>query len=133
MLLEKDVKQMLNQLASGDSINVPFDDSTIMIRVIDHETKLSLATLIYEGDQYIPHSVRRCISHRSPFLHPSIRSFLTIDEQRFQVKLNYLGQAQPLSSSHFKEILEEFGMIAEKWRHYLDDHDKNDLIHVRVK
>lgn len=133
MLIEKDIQQILNQLAGGDSIKVPFDGSTIMIRVIDNASKLSLTALVYEGGNYIPSSVRRCISHKSPFFHPSILTYLTVDEQRFQVSLNYLGHAQSLTHHSFKEILEEFGLIAEKWRLYLDDHDKNDLIYVKVK
>jgi hypothetical protein len=133
MLIEKDVQQMLNQLASGNPINIPFDGSSIMIRVIDSETKLSLSALVYEGSNYIPQSVRRCLSHKTPFFHPSMLTFLTVDEQKFQISLNYLGHAQSLTSHHFKTLLEEFGEIAEKWRLYLDDHDKNDLLYVRVK
>lgn len=133
MLIEKDIQQILTQLAGGDSIKVPFDGSTIMIRVLDGASKLSLTALVYEGGNYIPASVRRCLSHKSPFFHPSILTFLTLDEQRFQVSLNYLGHVESLTHHDFKEILEEFGIIAEKWRHYLDDHDRNDLIYVKVK
>lgn len=133
MLVEKDVQQILSQLANGSSIKLPFDGSDITIRVIDDASKLSLTAFVYEGKNYIPGSVRRCLSRKSPFFHPSILTFLTIDEQRFQIRLNYLGQAQALDCRNFKELLEDFGFMAEKWRLYLDEHDKNDLIHVRVK
>ena len=133
MLIEKDIQQILSQLAGGDSIRVPFDGSDITIRTIDETSKLSLTALVYDGGNYIPSSVRLCLSRKSPFFHPSILTFLTVDEQNFQIKLNYLGQAQSLTHHHFKELLEEFGLIAEKWRLYLDDHDKNDLVYVRVK
>lgn len=133
MLVEKDIQQILSQLAGGDSIKVPFDGSDIMIRIIDNASKLSLTTLIFDGENYIPNSVRLCLSRKSPFFHPTILTFLTIDEQSFQVKLNYLGQAQALNHHNFKELLEEFGLMAEKWRLYLDEHGKDDLIYVRVK
>jgi hypothetical protein len=133
MLVEKDIQQILSQLADGDSIKVPYDGSDITIRVIDESSKLSLSALVYDGGNYIPNSVRRCLSRKSPFFHPSLLTFLTVDEKKYQVKLNYLGQAQPLNQRHFKELLEDFGLIAEKWRLYLDDHDKNDLVYVRVK
>lgn len=133
MLIEKDIRQILNQLAGGDAINVPFDGSEIMIRVIDEASKLSLTTLVYEGDNYIPSSVRSCLSRKSPFFHTSLFTFLSVDEQNFQVKLHYLGQAQNLNQEHIKELLEEFGILAGKWRLYLDEHDKHDLIYVRVK
>jgi hypothetical protein len=133
MLIEKDIQQILSQLAGGDLIKVPFDGSDIMVRIVDEASKLSLTTLVYQGGNYIPASVRRCLSRKSPFFHPSMRTFFTVDEQNFQVRLNYLGQAQPLDHEHVKELLEDFGLLAEKWRLYLDDHDKNDLVYVRVK
>jgi hypothetical protein len=60
-------------------------------------------------------------------------TFFTVDEQNYQVKINYLGHAHQLNQHSFKETLEDFGSMAEKWRLYLDDHDKNDLVYVRVK
>lgn len=133
MLIEKEIQQLLNQLASGDSIKVAFDGSDIMIRFIDNASKLSLTALVYDGGNYIPSSVRRCLSHKSPFPHPSIRTYLTVDEKNFQVKLNYLGHSEALTQDHFADLLEQFGWMAEKWRLYLDEHDKNDLVYVRVK
>lgn len=131
MLIEKDIQKILTQLASGDAIKVPFDGTDIMIHILDEESKLSLTTLVYDGGNYIPASVRRCLTGKSPVFHPTIRTFLSIDEQRFQIKLNYLGRAQ--LNDHLKELLEEFGLVAEKWRLYLDEHDKHDLVYVRVK
>ncbi len=133
MLIEKDIQQILSQLACGDSIQVPFDGSDITVRVFDESSKLSLTALVYDGGNYIPSSVRRCLSRKSPFFHPSILTFLTVDEKNFQIKLNYLGHAETLNHHHFKELLEDFGLMAEKWRLYLDDHGKNDLIYVKVK
>jgi hypothetical protein len=133
MLIEKDIQKILSQLAGGDSIKFPVDGSDIMIRFIDKASKLSLSALVYEGGNYIPSSVRRCLSEKSPIFHPSILTYLTVDEQRFQIQLNYLGHSQEMTQQHFKELLEEFGLIAEKWRLYLDDHDKDDLVYVKVK
>lgn len=133
MLVEKDIQHILSHLAGGDSVKVPYDGSDIFIRTIDEASKLSLTALVYEGGNYIPNSVRLCLSRKSPFFHPTVLTFLTVDENRFQVKINYLGQAQDISHEIFKELLEEFGVIAEKWRLYLEEHGKSDLIHVKVK
>jgi len=132
MLVEKDIQQILSELVIGNSIKLLFDGSDIVIRVIDDASKLSLSALVYDGGNYIPHSVRSCLSHRSLFSHFSILTFLTVDEKHFQIKLNYLGQAESLNHHHFKELLEEFGVMAEKWRLYLDDHGQHDLLYVRV-
>lgn len=133
MLVEKDIQQILSHLAAGDSIKIPYDGSDIVIRTIDDASKLSLTALVYDGGNYIPHSVRLCLSRKSPFFHPNVLTFLTVDENYFQIKLNYLGHAQDINHQIFKELLEEFGLIAEKWRLYLEEHGKSDLIHVKIK
>ena len=133
MLVEKDVQQILSQLAGGESIKIPFDGSDVIVRIIDEASKLSLTASVYEGGNYIPGSVRNCLSHKSPFSHHQVRTYLTLDENQFQVKLNYLGQAQDLDHHQFKDLLEDFGIMAEKWRYYLEQHGKNDLVYVRVK
>jgi hypothetical protein len=132
-MLIGNIQQILNQLTSRESVKVSFNDSEIIARLIEDASKLSLTTLVYDGGNYIPASVRYCLSSQSPFSYPSISTFLTIDEQKFQVKLNYLGQAQPLNPLDFKELLENFNVMAEKWRLYLDTHGKNDLIYVKAK
>ena len=133
MLVEKSVQQILDQLADGELIKIPFDGSNVMVNIIDEASKLSMTTAVFEGDNYIPKSVRDCLSCKSPFSHPAVRTFLTLDEHNFQVRLHYLGHAEDLDHRHFIELLEQFGVIAEKWRHYLEQHGNNDLIYVRVK
>lgn len=134
MLIEKDMKKILDQLSEKAAIKIAVDGSDIDIHVVEDATKLFLTTCVYSGGNYIPSSVRRCVSHKMPFsmAQSSLQTFLTVDEQRFQINLNYLGRAQPLSQIELKEILEEFGWVAEKWRDYLDENDKNDLVYARV-
>lgn len=131
MLVNKDIKQILHHLADGDSINIPFDGTEITIRFVDRASKLSLSTSVYEGGNYIPSSVRRSLSDKFPFYSQgSIPTFFTVDEQNFKVNLNYLGQNRYLNSS-LNDLLEDFGLIAEKWRVYLEDQGEKDLIHVK--
>jgi hypothetical protein len=134
MLIEKDVQKILNQLAKArDPVKIAFDGSDIFIRFIDDASKLHLTTSVYYGGNYIPSSVRHCLSHKTPFFQKfSIRTYLSIDEPHFQVYLHYLGQNHDLTPSGLRNLLEEFGLVAEKWRLYLDEHDKNDLVHVRT-
>lgn len=132
MLVEKEIQRLLKILASGDPVKIAQDGSEIFVRYMDNLSKLSLTTAVYEGGNYIPSSVRKCLSHK--FSHiPSIRTYLTIDEDHFKIHLNYLGQAPRLTDGHFESLIEEFTSLAEKWRLYLDKHDKDDLVYVRVK
>lgn len=134
MLIEKDIHKILSHLAGHESVQISFDGSEIFIRFMEAASKLSLTTVVYNGGNYIPSSVRSCVSHKAPIFQASIPTFLTLDEPHFQIQLNYIGTAnETLSYVKFKELLEEFGFMAEKWRNYLDEHDKNDLVYVRVK
>lgn len=133
MLIEKDIKKILNQLAEGDVIKVRYDGADILVRFLDDASKLSLMTTVYYGGNYIPSSVRRCLSHKSLVFPTTIRTYLSIEERQFSIHLNYLGHADDLNQQRLKEIIEEFGFIAEKWRLYLDENDKNDLVYVKVK
>ncbi len=132
MLIEEDIQKILDQLESGKPITLAFDGSDIIIHFLDDASKLFLTTSIYKGGNYIPSGVRRCLSQKAPIPHPILKTFFNIDEMHFQIHLNYLEKTQELSSQCFKDLLEKFIWIAENWRLYLDEHDKNDLIYVRV-
>lgn len=133
-MLLKDIQKLRDELVDGESVKLPFDGSHIMIRLLDESSKkIYLRAPVYNGGNYIPSSVRHCLSEKSPVPHPSIKTFLTVDEPHYQVNLNYLGHMEQLSDLHLKEVLEEFAHIAETWRLYLDEHDKNDLVYIHIK
>lgn len=136
MLIEKDLQQALRNLFehNGTPVKVGYDGSEILIRFVDNASKVFLTAPVYLGGNYIPASVRRCLSHKFPSTYlPSIRTYLSVDEQNFQINLHYLGQAESLNYGQLKGLIEEFAWISDRWRDYLDEHDKHDLVHVRVK
>lgn len=134
MLIEKDIHKILNHLAEHEPFKISFDGSEIAISFMDTTSKLSLTTVVYNGGNFIPFSVRNCVSHKAPGFRATIPTSLTLDEQHFQIRLSYIGGVhENLTYVQFKELLEEFGFIAEKWREYLDENDKNDLVYVRSR
>jgi hypothetical protein len=134
MLIEKDIQKLLGRLSHQEDIRVLVDGSDILVHFERDNLKLSLSTIVYNGGNYIPSSVRTCVSHKSPIPRSSTSTFLTINERDFQISLNYLNQSpNSLSYRHFKSLLEEFAFSAEIWRNHLDENDKNDLVYVRVK
>lgn len=134
MLLEKDLKKIFSQLLNEDSAQVLLGNSDVTIRLFDESSKISLSSLVYRGGNFIPESVRKCVGTTPAFLRNSpIKTNLKIDEKNYQINLNYLGTVENLNNKTFKDLLEEFGYIADEWRLNLDEHDRNDLIHVRVK
>ncbi len=133
MIMQKDLKKLFHQLGKEEFAQIELAGSNITIRVLDHSSMFSLSTPVYFGGNFIPKSVRHCISQKVSFASPGLKTNLSIDEGNFLIYLNYLGAVENLNGERFKELLEDFSILAEEWRLYLDEHDKNDLLHVRVK
>lgn len=132
MVVDRAVKQLVEHLAHQDPRTVVVFGNPIAVNMLDQETKFTLSSSIYEGGNYIPQSVRLCLTKRAPFPSGMI-TFTKVDEDRYQVTLHYLGSMEGLAQENFKDLLEEFGYLTEEWRLYLDQHDQNDLIHIPVK
>ena len=133
MLAEKELKKICSRLFRDDVATFSLEGNDITIRIFEDASKLSLATQVYLGGNFIPNSVRKCILQK-PFLeYGSMRTFLSVDERHFRIILHYLGGSEDVNKEKLKNLLEEFGYLAEAWRLFLDEHDKHDLVHVRVK
>lgn len=132
MIVEQDLKKLFQQLDHDNVAHISLGGSDVLIRVFDDASKISLLTTVYDGGNFIPKSVRTGISHKSLFTQASIKTSLAIDENQYQVNLHYLGHLEHFNNKNFVHLLEEFTWLAHAWRAYLDEHDKNDLIRVRV-
>ncbi len=105
--------------------------SDITVRVVDQASKLALATPVFVGENYIPHSIRSSVARDTlPFVRRQIRTYLSINEADFQVSLNYLGSVDSLEPFKFEELLEEFCYIADEWKRYLDEQGRQDLVYI---
>lgn len=132
MLIKNDLKKLFHQLKKEDIAHIELGGSDITVRMVDEASTFSLATPVYYGVNFIPKSVRHCISQKAPFATTgTIKTQLTIDEPNYRIWLRYLGSFDNLNSERLKHLLEEFSWLADEWRVYLDEHDKRDLIHVR--
>lgn len=133
MLVAKELKKIFQQLLQEDVAQINVGGSSITIRIFDKATQFSLATEIYFGGNFIPKSVRASTSSKqTPFARSNIKTFVTIDENAFRIYLNYMGRLDNMNNEAFRLLLEDFSWLADEWRLFLDKHDKNDLIHVRV-
>ncbi len=133
MLLEKELKKIFHQLAHQETAKIALGGSDITVRVFDHSSKISLVSPVYNGGNFIPKSVRQCLIKNPPFQEVSIKTNLSIDESKFQINLHYFGNVNHMNQQNFVDLLEEFSWMAEEWRLYLDENDKNDLIHIHAK
>lgn len=133
MLIENDLKKLFHQLSNDEIAHIVLRGTEISVRIFENSSKISLTSPVYFGGNFIPKSVRQCTEQKPPFPPGTVKTYLTIDESAFQVHLNYTGLTQQLSNTKFRDLLEEFSWQAEEWKLFLDEHDKNDLVYVRVK
>lgn len=131
MIIEKGLLKRWIE-SEGESRVFTLSSAPITVSIVDKGAKLALAATVYEGGNYIPQSVRKCLTRKRPFIS-SFETTLYLDEDDFRVILRYLGEALPFEGQAFQELIYEFDALVEEWRRILDEHDKNDLIHVRVK
>ena len=132
MVINKNINEIIHQVIEKNIAHIEVDGTSIMVRVFDG-SKLSLSAPVYQGSNYIPKSVRHSISEKHPPIPRSQhKTFLTVEENDYKVDLNYLGNFVSYDQIHFRDLLEEFSCLVNEWRLYLDENDKNDLIHIRM-
>lgn len=133
MLIKNELKKIFLQLLKDDVVQIDVNGFNITVRVFDGASKLLLSAPVYFGGNFIPKSVRTSLSHKASFAEDHIKTFLTIDEDNFQVHIKYLGKLNKVNNEAFALLLEDFSWLAGEWHFFLDERDKNDLVHVRVK
>lgn len=133
MLLQKEIKRIFQTLIYQKIAHTEIMGLDIVIRILDNANKLSLSTVVYSGESYIPKSVRACLSHQLPLASRRIKTYLQLNEENFQITLYYLNRLEGFDDGVFQELLEEFASQASLWRDHLDEHDRNDLIHVHFR
>lgn len=134
MLLEKEIQKLMNELGKSEMAKISISGATITARAFEDASKLFLSTPVYSGGNFIPKSVRQCLIHKAPFDENRIKTSLKVDEENFQIDLNYTGAVDHCNNKQrFIDLLEEFSWLAERWRDYLDEHDKNDLVRIPMK
>lgn len=133
MIIEKELRKLLHRLIKDEIAQITLGGSEVLVHVYDNATKISLSSPVYFGGNFIPLSVRKCISQTPNFERGHIKTELKLDDNNYQISLKYVGGLEFLNKRKFVDLLEEFSWLADEWRLFLDEHDKNDLIHVHVK
>lgn len=132
MIIEKEFRRLVHQLVKEEIAQITLGNSIVTVHVLDNATKISLSSIVYFGGNFIPKSVRKAITLTPAFEKDHIKTTLTVDEDAFSVSLSYLGSLETLNKRMFVDHIEEFSWLADEWRLYLDERDKNDLVHVRM-
>ena len=131
LMVDIKTKKILSELVKSDTAQIIVDDEPLVLYIMDCGSKLLLATKVYEGDGYIPASVRSCTERDLVFGDGRLRTFLKLDEKRCIVSLNYLGLTSHLRSDKLERLVREFVLVAKLWRSLLDEHGRDDFAYIR--
>ena len=132
MIIEKEFKKLVHQLMSEEVAHISLGYSDITVHVIDDASKVSLSSVIYFGGNFISNSVRNSLYTTPLFENNHIKTTLNINEEFFTITLHFLGGLTHLNKKMFINLLEDFSALADHWRHYLDERDKEDLVHIHI-
>ena len=132
MVLIKDVERVYAQLMREDCTHLYVGDFQLAVSIFDHGRKLSLSTVIFDEQGFIPPSVRQVIGRETPAVHFRISTFPSIDEKSGTIRLYYVGNLEHLDMEDFRCLLEEFVDQAEVWVHFLRDKGTPDLVYIPI-
>lgn len=127
------VKNIISKLHHHRLVELKLNNCRITCQLSSASNILSIKAVVYEGENYIPPSVRECIS--KSFLTPSssLNATLSVVEETYEIVLGLSEQIYPLTEEFFLHFLQEFNWLSEEWRRILDDYGERDLLPVKVK
>jgi hypothetical protein len=133
MLTHSELKNLITELSLNKVTQFSLAGSLVTLKILHHGKHVHLSAPVYWGGNFIPLGVRDAIKKRPPFDERVIETFLTTDEEGFEVVLHYEGDAKSAQPEVFGALMDEFGFLVDHWKEWLDDKDKKDLIPVVVR
>ena len=116
MIVQQEVQKLFHNLLHREAGIIVVDGSEILVRMIDHGEKVKLTTPVYWGGNYIPSRVRQAAGNKNLIKSELISFKLIIDEEKFEIFLQYIEDTETLDLNKLKDDLEEFAWLADEWR-----------------
>lgn len=132
MLDEINVNNLINKLKVDQSVELPSNGHTIEVSFSPIRDTLAFKSSVYQGFNFIPYSVRDCLTEHPPTTKSPLSTYLYVNEEAYCISLYYRGNGTDLQEGRLLALIEEFSHLASEWRRILDDYDKRDLVHVKV-
>lgn len=133
MNYEAPIKNLVDQLRYRLRAEVSIHQFEISIVLDRLNQELTLSTAVYQGQNYIPTSVRHAVSGHVLGPASTLKGILSLDEEAFRVTLTHCQVMTELSEKSLTYLLEEFSWLAEQWRWLLDEQDRRDLVHIPAR
>ncbi|MBS0637873.1 MAG: hypothetical protein JSS12_10205 [Verrucomicrobia bacterium] len=130
MVTKEEVQTAFDRLSTMRIARIGTASQGLFLQPIDLGTKLHATTIVYRGDNYIPQSVRDAVRFHLETPYRQIHTWLTVDEELFQISLHHIGNLSNIGLEELQEIASEFEDAAFKWREIFEERDRQDLVHI---
>ena len=129
--MARSTKTEWNVLEELQRVRLEREGLTIEAQLDVEREHLYLLTSVFEGGNYLPSSVRKCLHERGLRAYDRGRTItLSIDEAHYRVFL--LIEAKASNTKTFNLVLKEFLALAHDWRHELQQRGTDDLIYIQA-
>lgn len=135
MVLQKSLKTALCGLIKGDETTIVVGESTVVLRIFDESKKLSFKTIVFQGEGFIPLSIREAIEKGEGPLPEKdfLNSFVSVDEAMSCVWLISVEGTEGLHPKKMERMIDDFAYLADVWRSYFEEKEKRDYAYVRSR
>jgi hypothetical protein len=118
--------QVMSQLSGQKRARCVLDDQIIFIDRLSQKNRWSISTKVFDGDGYLPPSVRDCVSSSGVLRWQEKGASLRLDSFSKNV---FLVHEIDATSRYipFRYHLRDFAELAREWRTLFDDLASKDL------
>lgn len=133
MVQKEESREAFSRLSSRRPFTFGKESEAVTLRPIDFGFKVHCSTIVYQGDQFIPQSVRSASS--TPLQEPqkTIHPWLSVNEQHYQISLHYIFEFFNKTADDLHDVVSQFEDTAIKWREIFEEHDRQDLVHIPIQ
>lgn len=130
MVTKEEIQSVFHRLSTLQIARIGNATHGVFLQPVDLGSKLHLSASVYRGDNFIPPSVRKATQFHLETSYDRIHTWLTIDEDLYQITLHHIGNFSNMSIDELQEVASEFEDAAFKWREIFEEKDRQDLVHI---
>lgn len=123
---------VMSQLAGNRKARVVIDENVIFFEAFQKKNRLKIYTKVFNGDGYLPKSVRSCVSSSGILQWQNRGAYLKLDSLTDSVLLVQEVEMEEGKYIPFKHHLSDFSTVAQEWKEILQDFASKDYSSVRV-
>ncbi len=121
---------ILSQLAGKKKTRIVVEENVIFVDTSETKEQWTLSTKVYQGEGYIPPSVRACVSSRGTLQWQKGGAYLELDPESHSISLIEQFHVPQGKYIPFRVQFHDFLSVAAEWREIFDEQSENDSVPV---